>query len=310
MAPRRKAPSPILGAVRGMIADASDTLVTESSRFRHTFELAIDRVSPDPEQPRKYVDDDAITELARTMAEHGQLQPILVRRDPGDRRRFIIVAGERRYRAAVQNGWPALLAIEHESDPEIAALIENLQRVDLSPIDEARGLARLIEGRGWSQSEAAGVLGKAKSEISGVLRILTLPDDLLNAVLTSELALSKNVLVELARIESPVVRNRLVALAFQGRLTVRALRAARAEDELARAEDSAAVTANDAEVDTETPSGPAEPTPPRLVLRQLDRVSAALEAAVRRDTPLSRAERERLATLRRHIDQLLGSEAV
>ena len=69
MAPRRKAPSPILGAVREMIADASDTLVTENSRFKHTFEVAIDKISPDPDQPRKYIDDEAIAELARTMEE-------------------------------------------------------------------------------------------------------------------------------------------------------------------------------------------------------------------------------------------------
>ncbi|WP_372053263.1 ParB/RepB/Spo0J family partition protein (plasmid) [Tistrella mobilis] len=298
MAPRRKAPSPILGAVREMIADASDTLVTENSRFKHTFEVAIDKISPDPDQPRKHIDDEAIAELARTMEEHGQLQPILVRRDPADRRHYIIVAGERRYRAARLNGWPTLLAIEHDADPEIAALIENLQRVDLSPVDEARGLARLIEGRGWSQAEAAGVLGKAKSEISGVLRILTLPDDLLDAVLTSELTLPKNVLVELARIETPAVRDRLVALAFEGKLTVRALRAARAED------DGKPARAPQVDAEVETPAPRA--TPGRLSLRQLDRLALALEAAAHRGTPLSAAERERLDIVQHHIEALLS----
>jgi ParB family chromosome partitioning protein len=221
---RNRRPSPILGAAAAAIGEASAVLVPRDSRFRHSFEAAVTQIVPDPDQARKRFDQEEIAKLAATMAEQGQLQPILLRRDPTGTARWMIVAGERRWRAAQANGWTSILAIEHDGDPEVASLIENLQRVDLNPVEEARGLQRLIGEKGWSQTEAARTLGKSKGAISGLLRILTLPDDLLEAVLTSELVIPKNVLIELARIEEPATRARLVALAQVGALTIRVLR--------------------------------------------------------------------------------------
>jgi len=212
-----------------MIGAASDTLVTSSGQFRHSFEVDLSAVSPEPDQPRRHFDAQDIAALAATMADQGQLQPILLRRDPVSRQRWIIVAGERRYRAALLLGWQAILAIAHEGDPEVTALIENLQRVDLSPVEEARGLQRLISSRGWSQDRVAAALGRSKGDVSATLGILTLPETLLDAVLTSELSLSKNLLVELARVEEPTVRAALIARASQGGLTVRGIRQARAD---------------------------------------------------------------------------------
>jgi len=156
--------SPILGAVTTMIGEASGTLVTNGSRFRHSFEVDVAAIQPDPAQARKRFDDNDIAALAATMAEQGQLQPILLRRDPASRKSWIIVAGERRWRAAQRNGWATLLAMEHDGDSDVAALIENLQRVDLSPVEEARGLRRLLTIKGWSQDRAADALGKAKAK--------------------------------------------------------------------------------------------------------------------------------------------------
>ena len=228
---RTRRPSPILGAATAAIGEASAVLVPRESRFRHSFEALVDAIRPDPSQARKSFDQAELAELAATMAEQGQLQPILVRRDPTATARWMIVAGERRWRAAVINGWRTILAIEHEGDAEVASLIENLQRVDLNPVEEARGLQRLIGEKGWSQTQAARALGKSKGAVSSLLRILSLPDDVLDAVLTSELAIPKNVLVELARVEEPEVRARLLALARAGTLTVRALRDATAGGE-------------------------------------------------------------------------------
>ena len=225
-AARRKPASPILGAASALIDEASTSLVGRDSRFHHSFEAPVDRISPDPRQARKRIDDAELRALARTMATQGQLQPILLRRDPEARDRWIIIAGERRWRAAGLNGWSTILAIEHAADPEVAALIENLQRVDLSPVEEARGLQQLIQGKGWTQSVAAETLGKSKAEVSAVLRILSLPEALLSAILTSELDLPKNVLVELARVEDPAARDRLVRLARGPGLTIRAVREA------------------------------------------------------------------------------------
>jgi ParB family transcriptional regulator, chromosome partitioning protein len=227
MSVRSKRPSPILSAASAMIDQASDTLVTRASRFQHSFEATVETVAPDPDQPRKIFGEEDIASLAATMEERGQLQPILVRRDPASKGRWLIVAGERRWRAAKLIGWSTILAIEHDGDPEVASLLENLQRVDLTPVEEARGLQHLLEGKGWTQDQAAEALGKSKSEVSGTLRILTLPEDLLNAVLTSELGTSKNVLVELARVDGEDERERLIQLARKGQLTVRLIRSVR-----------------------------------------------------------------------------------
>jgi ParB family chromosome partitioning protein len=219
--------SPLLGAVSSMIGEASGRLVTSQTQFRHSFELELGVVAADPDQPRRNFNDGDLAGLAATMAEQGQLQPILVRRDAADRRHWVIVAGERRWRAARLLGWTHILAIEHTGDAEVTALIENLQRVDLSPVEEARGLQRLIAEKGWSQDHAAAALGKAKSEVSASLRILSFPSGMLDRVLTSELPLPKNVLVEIARVEDAPQREALLESALTHGITVRGVREAR-----------------------------------------------------------------------------------
>lgn len=227
MSSKLKRASPVLEVAALAIGQASQSLVSATSDFNHSFELAIDAVRPDPDQPRSAFDDKALRALADTLRAEGQLQPILVRRDPERKGQWIIVAGERRWRAARLLDWTAILAMPFSGDPEVATLLENLQRVDLSPLEEARGLRRLIEGKGWTQDHAAKALGKPKSDISGTLGILSLPDDVLSAVLTSEPMLGKNVLVELARVGDPAGLAKLVALAKRGSLTVKAVREVR-----------------------------------------------------------------------------------
>lgn len=224
MSARLQRPSPVLRTASGMIGMASEMLVTKASRFKHTFEADVATIRPDADQARQVFSDTEIASLAITMEEHGQLQPILLRPADPSKREWVIVAGERRWRAAQLKGWPKILAVEHDGDPEVVSLLENLQRVDLTPVEEARGLQRLIQGKGWSQDQAADVLGKTKSDVSGVLRILTLPRDVLDAVQRSELEVSKSVLMELARIEQPEVQDQLIRFAKEGRLTIRAIR--------------------------------------------------------------------------------------
>jgi len=288
MPPRR--PSPLLSAATGIIADASARLVTAGSRFRHSFEVPVAAVAADPEQPRKTFTEADIAGLAATMAEHGQLQPVLLRRDPAAADRWIIVAGERRWRAARLNGWSTLLAIESDGDPEVVTILENLQRVGLSPVEEARGLQRLIERRHWSQDRAAEALGKSKAEVSATLRILTLPEHLLDAVLASELPLTRNVLVELSRLDHPV-RGQLLARARADGLTVQAIRAAR-------------------RVATRRPLPAVAPAAPRrLDRRRLDAATAAIEAAIHDGSVLDAAACEALERLRGSVEALLRAAA-
>lgn len=308
MAVKPKRPSPILSTAISMIGEASDALVSRDSRFRHTFEAPLDRLRPDPNQPRKRFDDAEIAQLAATMEAQGQLQPVLVRRDPEQRGAWILVAGERRWRAARLNGWTALLAIEHGDDPEVASLLENLQRVDLSPVEEARGVQRLIDGKGWSQNEAARVLGKSKGEVSATLRILTLPEAVLEAVQTSELDIPRNALVELARVEEGPVRDRLIALAREGALTVRAIRQARGE----LAAPAPALPPAPASVGAPaagTASRRRSPTSRPLDLRAVEALSAALVEARGSGRAFDDVEREALERLAAEIAASLQQQA-
>lgn len=223
MTTRKRKPSPVLGAAATLVQNAHENFVTGRSKFRHTFEAEVASVCADPGQARKTFAPDELRSLAATMEAEGQLQPILVRRDPNNGRKWMIVAGERRWRAACLNGWDHLLAIEYDGDPEVASLLENLQRVDLTPHEEAKALHRLINEKGWTQAKAGEALGKTPSEVSGVLRILTLPPEMLE-LLTSEHPVTRNALIELARIPDEKVRAQLVNEARSGRLTVKAIR--------------------------------------------------------------------------------------
>lgn len=295
MAARKRRPSPVLGTAAAMIDQASGTLVTHDSRFRHTFEAPLDAVRPDPGQARKVFDQKEIRALADTLATHGQLQPVLVRKDPESRGKWMLVAGERRWRAASMLKWHSLLAIEHDGDPEVASLIENLQRVDLTPVEEARGLERLIKEKGWRQDAAAEALGRSEPEISAVLRILTLPQSLQEAILTSELELSKNVLVELARVKDTMALDRLIAAAHDGRLTVRAVRAAAS---VLRQQGEAA-----------HPLAEAERRPRGLNLRVLGGMAEALTVAHAAGRPLRAKERDHLMRLKEAITRRLEASA-
>lgn len=294
MSQKSKRPSPILGAASAMINLASSNLVAKESRFQHSFEAAIEAIQPNPNQPRKTFSDDEITSLAATMEEHGQLQPILVRRDGTSNGQWFIVAGERRWRAAKRNGWQSILVIEHDGDPDIVSLVENLQRVDLTPVEEARGLEQLIGQKGWTQDQAADAIGKPKSDVSATLRILTLPDDLLHAVLTSKLDLPKNVLVELARVEDAVTRERLLKIARDGRLTVRVIRQIKRSASVASDGQNAQVRQGRERA---------------ISFKSLERVTNDLRAVHEQGRAVVGKDRDYLENLRLIIEELLGAKS-
>lgn len=143
--------------------------------------VPIESLSPGPEQPRKHFEPGALAELARSIETQGIIQPIVVSPQPteaGQPRRYFIVAGERRWRAAQQAGLHQVPVVVREVDDHERlelALVENIQRADLNPIEEARAYAQLLELRHWTQDELAGRVGKDRSTIANALRLLRLP---------------------------------------------------------------------------------------------------------------------------------------
>lgn len=140
--------------------------------------LKVSQVEPNRKQPRKSFDDEALAELADSISRHGVLQPILVR--PQLHGGYQIVAGERRYRATRLAGLTEIPAIVRElSDSETMqiALIENLQRSDLSPLEEAAGYRALIDEYGFSQEDISKTVGKSRPQVANMLRLLSLPEE-------------------------------------------------------------------------------------------------------------------------------------
>lgn len=140
--------------------------------------VKLSEIEPNRDQPRKEFDSEALSELADSIAQHGVLQPLLLRpmMDGGYR----IVAGERRWRAARMAGLsevPAVIREMTDAEEMLFALIENLQREDLSPLEEARGYQTLIDAQGFTQEEVSKTVGKSRPAVTNSLRLLNLPED-------------------------------------------------------------------------------------------------------------------------------------
>jgi ParB family chromosome partitioning protein len=143
-------------------------------------EIAIDVIDPNPRQPRRRFDDDALDGLAASMRVRGVLQPVLVRPAVGGRHELI--AGERRWRAARRAGLreiPALVRARDDAESLELALIENMTREDLNPVEEARACAALVEELGLSREEVGVRVGRSRVAVSNLVRLLDLPDDAL-----------------------------------------------------------------------------------------------------------------------------------
>lgn len=169
----------------GGLGKGLDTIFAENETedSNSSVMLKISEIEPNRSQPRKDFDENALSDLAQSISQHGLLQPLLVRPLPIGG--YQIVAGERRYRACRMAGLTEVpVTIRELSDTETMelALIENLQREDLSPIEEALGYKALIDEHGFSQEEVATSVGKSRPAIANSLRILKLPDSVLEYV--------------------------------------------------------------------------------------------------------------------------------
>ncbi|AHM03451.1 Chromosome (plasmid) partitioning protein ParB / Stage 0 sporulation protein J [Roseibacterium elongatum DSM 19469] len=180
------------GLGRGLSALMADIQPEESERAAVPSEVEttsprradqlvpIERIFANPDQPRRAFSDEALDELAASIREKGVIQPLILRVDPADSGRYQIVAGERRWRAAQRAQLHELPAIIRDfTDTEVleVAIIENIQRADLNAVEEAQGYRQLMDRFGHTQDQLATAMGKSRSHIANLMRLLQLPDE-------------------------------------------------------------------------------------------------------------------------------------
>ena len=156
---------------------------TSESRTQNEQMVPVERLAPNPDQPRRQFVEEDLAELTESIREKGIIQPLIVRVNPRDAKGYEIVAGERRWRAAQRAKLHQVPVIIREfDDTEVLeiAIIENIQRADLNAVEEAMGYRQLMDRFGHTQEKMAAALGKSRSHIANLLRLLNLPEDVLN----------------------------------------------------------------------------------------------------------------------------------
>ena len=191
------------------------------TRARDAGHMELSRIVPDPDQPRKEFDDDAIERLAGSLLKHGQLMPIRVRWNP-TLAKWVVISGERRYRAAVQAGLKTVACIFAEdglTTSEILQeqIIENLLREDLKPVEQARAYRQLMEMHNWTAKELSAELQVSQGAVSKSLSLLSLPDDLQAQVETG--AIPATTAYEVARVADPDAQRAVARRIIDERLT-------------------------------------------------------------------------------------------
>jgi ParB family chromosome partitioning protein len=167
---------PRRGLGKGLGALLGGTHVATSAAPDSVREIPVGKITPNPFQPRSHFDEKALDELKASIAEYGVLVPVIVR-PKGDG--FELLAGERRWRACaalVRATIPAIVRESDDRDSLVVAIVENLQREDLNPLEEAAGFANLVEEHGFTQDEVARHVGKSRPAVANALRLLALPD--------------------------------------------------------------------------------------------------------------------------------------
>jgi ParB family chromosome partitioning protein len=152
-------------------------------------EIDLARIKPNPSQPRMHFDEEALDELAESIRQRGVLQPILLRPDGED---YLIIAGERRWRAAQRARIHSIPAIVREIDDSTTAelaLIENIQRQDLNPLEEAEGYRQLIQRHGHTQDDVGRIVHKSRSHVANLLRLLDLPEFVRQSLLKGDISM-------------------------------------------------------------------------------------------------------------------------
>ena len=177
------------GLGRGFYDIFNDNNLTESKKAAAEL-IRVSAIDPRHDQPRKTFEREALEALADSIAAYGVLQPIIVRENPTAEGTYEIIAGERRWRAAKMAGLSEIPAVVYDGDELRAAqvaMIENVQREDLNPVEEALGYGALIDRFGLTQEQVSKQVGKSRSAITNMLRLLDLPDEVLELLRSGEL---------------------------------------------------------------------------------------------------------------------------
>ncbi|MFY0595095.1 MAG: ParB/RepB/Spo0J family partition protein [Cognatishimia sp.] len=178
-----------LSALMADVNEAPVTATTADGQRRPDLVVPIEKIEPNPDQPRRRFDPEHLEDLANSIREKGVIQPLIVREKPGGK--YEIVAGERRWRASQKAQLHELPVVVREfTDIEVLeiAIIENIQRSDLNPVEEAAGYRQLMEKFGHTQEAMSKALGKSRSHIANLLRLLNLPQDIQTLVEEGQLS--------------------------------------------------------------------------------------------------------------------------
>jgi ParB family chromosome partitioning protein len=224
---------PKRGIGRGLEAILSVSAEGQGAREEELRELPVGRIAPNPRQPRRRFDEEGLAALAASLGERGMLQPVLVRPRTGGV--YELVAGERRWRAARMAGLetiPALVRARADGEALEAALIENMAREDLNPVEEARACLALVEELGLTREDVGRRVGRSRVAVSNLIRLLDLPDGAL--VLLQEGALSEGHGRALLLADDHVARGRLARATVQKGWSVRTLETRARETNLER----------------------------------------------------------------------------
>lgn len=204
-----------------------DMFFGTSADFPQIIELKLKQIVPNPDQPRKTFQKESLAELAASIQQHGLIQPITVKHHDEDDDTYLLVAGERRFRAFEQLGRDTIPAIITTGNAEEIALIENIQREDLNPLEEAEALERMMDRHRYTQEQLGQIVGKSQTNISKALGILTLPA-VIKAEYRTQPSIGKWMLIEIAHIKSEAEQVAMWNAVKEGRLaTVKTVKAAR-----------------------------------------------------------------------------------
>ncbi len=276
---------------RGQTRERVESLFGKSVFFgqggqtRRILDLPLATVGVRGEQPRRHFDKASLEELAQSIRAYGLLQPVLVQ--PAGEERYMLIAGERRLQACQKLGLERIPAILTDGDPDHVALIENLQRQDLAPLEEAEALERLRQRHAHSLDDLARAVGKSPTLLSETLSLCSLSESVKANLRNEGNRYTRSALIELARIRDPTLQAEAWETLRSGEATVRNLRSLRKR--------------------------PGERTAPNrskgVLLRALGRCNAALEATIASGAQPTARELDRLRALRTALDEALETWA-